>query len=366
MTTTLASGDFGDMGGDFGGGDFGDVGSDFGDVGDVGDFGDATFDAPEADLSAETELPLLDDAFDAAPLEAPAEEWATPDAADAEVDLTDGLGVEASADELALESEAAPPTDTTDEPLDLADGLDLEAETDTLAEEQATLEAEEQAALEAEEQATLEAEEQAALEAEEQATLEAEEQATLEAEEQATLEAEEQAALEAEEQAADEVEPQYTDPRHEKGEALESGYHNYLENQDNLVVLPRHDLVTTPGFDTVYYNKDTGHVSVVEGKNYGSEEHPGYVSDISAWREDRWNKNMDTTREQIEHSSLPDDVKDGMMAAIYNGAVDRELVIGKDTRVSDARLDENQVGRLVQFDPAAGDLLRVHEVPKGK
>ena len=181
MTTTLASGDFGDMGGDFSGGDFGDVGSDFG---DVGDFGDATFDAPEADLSAETELPLLDDAFDAAPLEAPAEEWATPDAADAEVDLTDGLGLEASADELALDSEAAPPTDTTDEPLDLADGLDLEAETDTLAEEQATLEAEEQAALEAEEQATLEAEEQAALEAEEQAALEAEEQAALEAEEQ--------------------------------------------------------------------------------------------------------------------------------------------------------------------------------------
>ena len=315
MTTTLASGDFGDMGGDFGGGDFGDVGSDFG---DVGDFGDATFDAPEADLSAETELPLLDDAFDAAPLEAPAEEWATPDAADAEVDLTDGLGVEASADELALESEAAPPTDTTDEPLDLADGLDLEAETDTLAEEQAT------------------------------------------------LEAEEQAALEAEEQAADEVEPQYTDPRHEKGEALESGYHNYLENQDNLVVLPRHDLVTTPGFDTVYYNKDTGHVSVVEGKNYGSGGPPGHLSDINAWRENRRNKNMDTTREQIEHSSLRDDVKDGMMAAIYNGAVARELVRGRDPRVSDARLDENQVGRLVQFDPAAGDLLRVHEVPKGK
>ena len=75
---------------------------------------------------------------------------------------------------------------------------------------------------------------------------------------------------------------------------------------------------------------------------------------------------MDTTREQIERSSLPDDVKDGMTAATYNGAVDRELVIGKDTRVSDARLDENQVGRLVQFDPTAGALLRVDEVPKGK
>lgn len=319
--------DFSDIGSSLDGGDFGSDGADFAATAefDAAEPGlDATYDNAPADSdvaldAADLEIaeapevdPALessDDAsFDAAdeltPIEAPPEQ---------ELDLTDDLD--------AAARDVAPETTETLEPTE--DAIDLTADMDSAGPNQETTDANAMA------------------------------EAPLE-------EAQINLAQPAE------TETRYTDAHHEKGAVLEEGYQHYLEGRDNVVALAPHDSVTTPGFDGVYFDKESGRVTVVEDKNLGSEARPGYVSEVSAWREDHWNNNVTATLEQIEQSDLSDDTKDQMTAALLNGDVDRELVIGTDTRVSEARLEENQVGRLVQFDPAAGAPLRVEEVVKGK
>ncbi|WP_374688811.1 hypothetical protein [Promineifilum sp.] len=308
----------------------------------------AAVEAPEGD-------PLDEAAEDQAAAEAEAQAHAEAEAQAAEEQAAEEAAA-AHAEAEAAEAEAA---------------VQAEAEA---AEEQAAAEAEaraaeEQAAEEAAAQAEAEAaEEQAAAEAEKAAQVEAEAQAAAEqmaAEEAKT--AEEAKAAEAEKKAAEDEAAQpkvYSDPRHAKGAELEDAYGNYLESNEDLDALPRHGSVTTPGFDAVYYDKVNDQVVVVEEKNYGSEGRAGYVSDISAWEKDHWSKNVTDTAKAIEASDLDEATKDKMTAALYDGSVVKELVIGKDTRVSNENLDAKGVGRLVHFDAGAASLLKVDERAK--
>lgn len=386
--------------GDFGGMDAGsDFGGDMGDMGDVGDVGDAP---------AEMEPPVDASPSDAGTLDAEATGAGASDAGAGwgEGNLLDERG--AAWDGLPGEADgvAAGMDEPAGDPLDEAGGAEdgwpaaVEAPEgdplDEAAEDQAAAEAEAQAHAEAEAQA---AEEQAAEEAaaahaeaeaaeaeaavqaeaeaaEEQAAAEAEKAAQVEAEAQAAAEqmaaeeaktAEEAKAAEAEKKAAEDEAAQpkvYSDPRHAKGAELEDAYGNYLESNEDLDALPRHGSVTTPGFDAVYYDKVNDQVVVVEEKNYGSEGRAGYVSDISAWEKDHWSKNVTDTAKAIEASDLDEATKDKMTAALYDGSVVKELVIGKDTRVSNENLDAKGVGRLVHFDAGAASLLKVDERAK--
>ncbi len=307
--------DFSDMGSSFNGGDIGGDGADFAAT--------AEFDAVEPDFDAaiETpdleavEMPEVDDSLELSDDPAPEPMPDLPPEAppERELDLTDDL------DAAALD--AVQETDEPPEPTE--DAINLTADMDSVGPQQESADA------------------------------------------NAIVEAPLEKAENNLGQPA-ETETHYTDPRHEKGAALEEGYQHYLEGKENIVALAPHESVTTPGFDGVYFDKETGRVTVVEDKNLGSEVRPGYVSEVGAWREDHWNDNINATLKQIDQSDLSDEIKDQMTTSLFEGDVDRELVIGKDTRVSEARLAENQVGRLVQFDPAAGGPLRVEEVAKSK
>ena len=128
-------------------------------------------------------------------------------------------------------------------------------------------------------------------------------------------------------------------------------------------MLPGHDRVTEPGFDNVYYDRDNKTLVITEEKNLGSEDRPGYIRDISAW--DNFETNKDQILEGINESDYPDDVKQEMLDAFQDGKFERELVIGPNSKVSDGKLEEYGVDRLVRIDPSERSILEIRTVKQG-
>ena len=150
---------------------------------------------------------------------------------------------------------------------------------------------------------------------------------------------------------------EYEDPRHQKGAELEEAYAGIIQEDENSVLVPMHDSVTTPGFDAVYYDRENGTLVVTEEKNWGSEDKPAYVSDISAWNDDRWDTNVNNLIDRIDQSELDPEVKDEMIQAIIEDRVDTELVIGPYSKVSDETLEKYGVDRMIQVDPSDRSIL---------
>jgi hypothetical protein len=156
--------------------------------------------------------------------------------------------------------------------------------------------------------------------------------------------------------------PSYENPAHEKGAILEVAHAEIIMEGEDNVLLPSHDSVTTPGFDNVYYDQDHGMLVVTEEKNYGSEDNERYVSDISAWDGDRFETNAEDILDRIDRSDAPEHVKESMRDAYYNDQIERELVVGPYTRVSNDKLEEYGVDRLIRVDPETKTVIDMQEM----
>jgi hypothetical protein len=153
----------------------------------------------------------------------------------------------------------------------------------------------------------------------------------------------------------------YSDPRHQKGAELEEAEVALIEADNDKVLLSAHDRVTEPGFDPVYFDKTTGKFVITEAKNYGSEDKPGYIGDVSAWDEAHFQKNWDNLSTKIDQANVEPATKEAMLRAYINEDYEKALVIGPHTKVSDAKLDHYGVDRVVQLNPADLSSMTVQE-----
>lgn len=153
----------------------------------------------------------------------------------------------------------------------------------------------------------------------------------------------------------------YSYPRHQKGAELEEAEVALIEADNDKVLLSAHDRVTEPGFDPVYFDKTTGNFVITEAKNYGSEDKPGYIGDVSAWDEAHFQKNWDNLSTKIDQANVEPATKEAMLRAYINEDYEKALVIGPHTKVSDAKLDHYGVDRVVRLDPADLSSVKVEE-----
>lgn len=142
------------------------------------------------------------------------------------------------------------------------------------------------------------------------------------------------------------------DPRHQKGAELEQAHARYIEkNRDNILIL-EHKSPTQGGFDNVYYDQKRDKLIITEEKNLGNENRPGYVSDISAWKDKtKMEKNLDKLSEQIDQSDLDDEIKEKALLAIQENQIEKELVVGPYTKDSESKLEQYEVNRLLRLEP---------------
>ena len=144
----------------------------------------------------------------------------------------------------------------------------------------------------------------------------------------------------------------YSDPRHEKGDILETAEVTLIKADDTKVLISEHTRVTEPGFDPVYFDKTTGKFVITEAKNYGTEDKAGYIGDISAWDETHFHNNWDHLGEKIKQVDVDPATKEAMLRAHINEDYEKALVIGPHTKVSDAKREQYDIDRVIQLNPA--------------
>ena len=98
------------------------------------------------------------------------------------------------------------------------------------------------------------------------------------------------------------------------------------------------------GFDPCFYHPDVG-IIVTDAKDFGSEEKPGYVSEVSAFKSEHIAPNMTKMLTDMDaNETIPQETKDEVWQAFHDNR-GKFLVVGSDT----TRMSANKQAEWGQF-----------------
>jgi hypothetical protein len=124
-----------------------------------------------------------------------------------------------------------------------------------------------------------------------------------------------------------------------KGDRHEEAVKEFLDNTNLIRV---YDGEKTHGFDGAFYNPDDGKFYIYDAKDFGSEEHVGYVNKVSSFSEDRLGANFDKLLMGLNSlDNRSEKEQNAIYGALGNGDVEFLVVGGDSTRMTENRQSEN-------------------------